>query len=165
MNIEENKVVSLTFNLRLNDEEGELVEKVEKEKPLTFLYNAGNILEPFEENIKGMQPGDDFSFQIDSEKAYGPVREEAVIDLPKEAFKVEGELRTDLLQEGVRVPMRDQEGNPVEGKVVEIGEEEVKMDFNHPLAGENLHFSGEVIDVREATQEELQQGQAGEAQQ
>ncbi|MFO7978752.1 MAG: peptidylprolyl isomerase [Bacteroidales bacterium] len=154
------KVISLTYELRAGDAQGELIETSNKENPAEFLFGTGNLIEDFERNVKDLQPGDSFEFSIKSENAYGPRNPEAVVELPKDAFMVEGELAEDLLVEGKIVPMRDQEGNPLNGKVVEVADQTVKMDFNHPLADMDLHFKGEVLSSRDATEEETAHGHA-----
>jgi len=163
MVIDKQKVVSVTYQLNVNEAEGEVVETVNKDKPLTFLYGVGNMLEKFEEYIKGLQQGDQFDFKIPSEEAYGQASEDAIVDLPINVFEIEGEIDYDLLKEGNYIPMQDQQGNRLDGIVLEVGDEKVKMDFNHPLAGDDLFFKGEVLDVREATQDEINQGHANNA--
>jgi FKBP-type peptidyl-prolyl cis-trans isomerase SlyD len=158
MIIEENKVVSLTYELRVNDELGEIVEKVEEQAPLTFLFGRGNLLPDFEANINGLAVGDPFSFKLEPEKAYGPVSEEAVVDLPKNIFEIDGKIDENLLKPGNNIPMQDNTGNRLNGIVVEIKENEVKMDFNHPLAGDTLFFKGVVAGIRDASQEEMSHG-------
>ncbi|MFO7922248.1 MAG: peptidylprolyl isomerase [Bacteroidales bacterium] len=158
MIIEENKVVSLTYELRVNNEKGEVVEKVEKNAPLTFLFGRGNLLPDFEANIDGLKKGDPFSFKLEPEKAYGQVSEEAVVDLPKNIFEIDGKIDDNLLKVGNTIPMQDNSGNRLNGIVLDIGDETVKMDFNHPLAGDNLYFKGEVSAIRDATEEEVSHG-------
>ena len=163
MAIDKQKVVSVTYQLSVNNSDGEVVETVDKEKPLTFLYGVGNMLEKFEENIQGLKEGDDFNFKIPSEEAYGEASEDAIVDLPIETFKIEGEIDYDLLKEGNYIPMQDQEGNRLDGIVLEVGEEKVKMDFNHPLAGDDLFFKGQVVSIRDASEDEINQGYVSEA--
>jgi FKBP-type peptidyl-prolyl cis-trans isomerase SlyD len=158
MIIEENKVVSLTYELRVNDEKGEIVEKVEKKAPLTFLFGHNNLLPDFEAKIDGLKKGDPFSFNLEPEKAYGQVSNEAIVDLPKNIFEVDGKIDENLLKEGNTIPMQDNSGNRLNGIVMEIGDESVKMDFNHPLAGDTLYFKGEVAEIRNATEEEISHG-------
>jgi len=160
MVIEKQKVVSVTYQLNVNETDGEVVETVNKDKPLTFLYGAGNMLEKFEENIQGLQQGDQFDFKIPSEEAYGQASEDAIVDLPLNVFEIEGEIDHDLLKIGNYIPMQDQQGNRLDGIVLEVGDEKVKMDFNHPLAGDDLFFKGEVLEVRDATHDEINQGHA-----
>jgi len=158
MIIEENKVVSLTYELRVNNDKGDIVEKVEEHAPLTFLFGRGNLLPDFEANINGLKEGDPFSFMLEPEKAYGLESEEAIVDLPKNIFEVDGKIDENLLKVGNTIPMQDNSGNRLNGTVMEIRDEEVKMDFNHPLAGDTLYFKGEVAGIRNATEEEINHG-------
>ncbi len=158
MIIEENKVVSLIYELRQDNKEGEIVEALDTSKPLTFLYGRGNLLPKFEDNLSGLKQGDSFEFQLVSDDAYGPVQENAVVDVPMSVFEVEGEIDKNILSVGNTIPMLDREGRRLNGVVKDIGEEAVKMDFNHPMAGNDLYFKGEVTDVRDATKAELEHG-------
>ena len=160
MEIGNEKVVSVTYQLSVDDFDGEVVETVKEDKPLTFLYGVGNMLEKFEENIGGLKEGDNFNFKIECDEAYGQASDDAVVDLPINIFEVEGKIDYDLLKEGNYIPMQDQQGNRLDGIVLEVGDEKVKMDFNHPLAGDDLFFKGEVIEVREATDDEKEHGHA-----
>lgn len=152
------KVVSLSYELRKGGPEGEIVESVESDKPVQFLVGAGRLIPRFEENVISLSNDEGFEFTVKSDEAYGLVNEKAVVDLPKDIFMVDGQLAEDLLEVGKILNMQDQEGNPHRGQVKEIGEETVKMDFNHPLAGMDLHFKGKVLDSREATPEEISHG-------
>ena len=160
MKIENNKVVTLVYQLQEDSKDGQVVEKVEKDKPFVFLYGSGHMLPKFEENLAGLEPDQSFEFSISSDEAYGDVQDNAIVDLPKNIFEVDGELREDLLQVGQVIPMEDNEGNQLNGIVKEVGESSVKMDFNHPMAGKGLYFTGNIIDVREATEEEVEHGHA-----
>jgi FKBP-type peptidyl-prolyl cis-trans isomerase SlyD len=160
MIIDANKVVSLTYELQVDDENGErmLVEKVERDNPMVFLFGVSGLPEQFEANIAGMNEGDTFEFSIDAEEGYGEFDEEAVVNLPKNIFQVDGQIDHEMLQVGNFIPMTNQEGHRLQGKVVEVSEDSVLMDFNHPLAGLNMHFRGEIVGVREASAEELAHG-------
>lgn len=158
MIIETHKVVSLKYELRINAKDGQLVEKVEDNRPLQFIYGIGNMLADFESNIGGLKEGDAFDFSIKADDAYGQVNSEMIVDLPKEIFKVDGKIDEKLLVLNNVVPMRDQQGNHLSGKIVEIKDEQVRMDFNHPLAGDDLFFTGEILNIREATESELSHG-------
>lgn len=155
MNIAKDKVVSLSYELKVD---GNLVDAAEAEKPFVFLYGHGQLLPLFEENIKNLTVGDSFEFMIPSKDGYGDVNEMAIIELPKSIFEVDGKIQDDLLVVGNRLPMRDSEGNALDGTVVEIKDEAVVMDFNHPLAGQDLNFTGKVIEIRDATPEEIEHG-------
>ncbi len=158
MEITKEKVVSITYELRKDGENGEVVETVSNDNPLTFIYGVGGMLPKFEENLDGMKAGEEFRFGLNSEDAYGPVVENAVVDVPIDVFQVDGQVDQNLLQIGNMVPMMDNSGNRLNGKIIDIQEQSVKMDFNHPMAGEDLYFSGSVTDVRDATDEELAHG-------
>lgn len=160
MTIEDKKVVSVSYELVSESSEGNVIDSASKEQPLTFLYGGGNLLPKFEENLKGKKKGENFQFKLSADDAYGQPRPEMIVDVPKQAFEVEGKVQDELLQEGSQIPMQDSDGNRMNGIVKEVNDQAVKMDFNHPLAGDSLEFKGEVVDVREATAEELQNNQA-----
>jgi len=157
MVISNEKVVSLTYQLKVDGKE---VETVKEDKPLVFLYGAGQMLPKFEENLKGLKAGDEFKFDIACDDAYGQATDEAVIDLPKNIFEVEGKIDEGLLQEGNVIPMQNNEGQKFNGVVMEVKDDAVKLDFNHPLAGDDLSFTGKVLEVRDATKEETEHGHA-----
>jgi len=155
MLITKDKVVSVSYELRENDNQGAIFESIVTEKPMTFLFGSGNLLPKFEENLDGLKIGEKFKFLLESKDAYGEIDKGAIVDIPMTIFVKEGKLDEELLSVGNQIPMRDKSGNHFTGIVQEVGEETVKMDFNHPLAGANLYFSGEVMEVREATEDEL----------
>ena len=160
MKIEKDKVVSLTYELRIKDESGEqtLMETATKEQPMVFLFGASGLPDQFEENLDGLNPGDTFSFTLNAQDGYGDFDENAVVELPKQVFEIEGSVPDNMLEEGNFIPMSDSEGNQLQGRVAKVTDATVTMDFNHPLAGKDLHFEGKVEDVRDATQEELDHG-------
>ncbi|MDR2086649.1 MAG: FKBP-type peptidyl-prolyl cis-trans isomerase [Dysgonamonadaceae bacterium] len=156
MKISDEKVVSLIYDLTVDEgDNAELMERATKEHPLTFMFGMGMMLEAFEKNIEGLQTGDTFSFQLTPAEAYGEYNEYHVVDLSKKVFEVDGKFDEERIAEGQTLPMMDSQGNRLMGSVLEVGEDVVVMDFNHPLAGETLHFKGEVIDVHEPTPEEI----------
>jgi FKBP-type peptidyl-prolyl cis-trans isomerase SlyD len=158
MTIENNTVVSVNYNLSLK-ETGEQVEQTSKEQPFVFLFGAGGLLEDFETNLRGKKAGDTFDFFIDHKRGYGVRDDQHLVMIPIDAFIGEdGKLDEENVKVGVTLPMVDNDGNRLYGKVEEITAEYVKMDFNHPLAGKDLHFKGEVLDVRTASEEELAHG-------
>jgi FKBP-type peptidyl-prolyl cis-trans isomerase SlyD len=158
MNVSERKVVSLTYELRKDSQNGEVVEVVTADSPLTFIAGLGNLLPKFEEQLNGLNVGDRFGFLLTAVDAYGEKNDQAIVDVPLDVFMIDGALDEELVQLGNTIPMRDQEGRRLNGIVTEVNDSTVKMDFNHPLAGDALYFSGSVTDVREATEEELTHG-------
>lgn len=158
MKITKDTVVSLTYILSENDVQGNLIQEVTKDKPFVVLFGAGSLLPKFENELEGLKAGDSYGFSIESKEGYGELNPSAVIELDKDIFKVEGEIDTEMLQVGNSIPMQNDQGQPLNGIIKEIKEDKVVMDFNHPLAGVNLYFTGEILDVREASEEELSHG-------
>lgn len=158
MKVSKDKVISVAYVLKYDKEDSSVIENIEASNPMSFLFGSGNLLKDFEANLKNLKTGGAFDFKLTSDQAYGPISEEAKIMLPKKAFEVNGQIDNNLLQMGKQIPMMDQGGSRVKGVVVEINEENVKMDFNHPLAGQGLHFKGMVTEIREATEEEKMHG-------
>lgn len=156
MKITPNKYVSLAYDLNVGEgEELELMEQATAEKPLEFIFGTNSMLEAFENNIEGLVAGDKFSFTLTPEQAYGDYDDSKVIDLPKNIFEVDGQIDESMLFEGNTLPMMDSSGNRLMGSIVSVSDDAVSMDFNHPLAGELMHFSGSVVGVREASPEEI----------
>ncbi len=155
---EKNKVVSMRYELRLNGKDGDVVEVVEESNPFNFIYGNGHLLEKFEEKISGLSPDDTFEFMLTSDEAYGDRNEENIAEIPMNAFEVDGKIEEGLLEIGNFIPLRDEAGNHYNGKVVSVSDTAVKLDFNHPLAGETLFFSGAILSIREATAQELEHG-------
>jgi len=158
MKITANKSVSAEYELYVDGElegEQELMEKATAEEPLRFIYGVGMMLPKFEENLFGLQVGDKFDFTINNEEAYGQYDDDSVLDLERSVFEIDGKLDEEMIFEGNVVPLMDNEGNRVNAQVVTITDTHVTVDLNHPLAGENLHFKGSVLEVREATEKEI----------
>ncbi|WP_257666439.1 FKBP-type peptidyl-prolyl cis-trans isomerase [Parapedobacter tibetensis] len=154
MTIAANSVVTLTYKLHtVEDGTKTFVEEAGKDNPLDFMFGAGMMLPKFEENIAGLTSGDTTDFELSAEDAYGEVNEQAVTSLPVDMFKESG-----IPAVGQILPLQDNQGNQFRGQVTDVSPEEVVVDLNHPMAGQNLHFDIEVLAVREATPEELAHG-------
>jgi FKBP-type peptidyl-prolyl cis-trans isomerase SlyD len=155
MKIEKNTFVSLIYELRENDSKGRIIEDLDTTKPLSFVYGAGRIIRGFESGVAGLSQGDDFGFTVPAADAYGDRRDDMIVDVPLSIFMKEGVVDEDICFVGNTVPMSDSQGRRIDGVVNEITENVVVMDFNHPMAGCDLFFSGRVMEVREATPEEI----------
>lgn len=155
MKIEKNKMVSLIYELRESNAEGRIIEVLDEKRPLSFIFGTGKLLPVFESNISTLIKDDTFSFSLDTEMAYGEKREEMVVNVPISVFETDGKLNEDICYVGNEVPMMDTEGNPLNGIINEITDTYVRMDFNHPMAGQDLFFTGKIIEVRNATDEEI----------
>jgi len=150
-------MVTLTYDLRVDDEKGEVVEQATETQPLEFLYGAGVMLPKFETHLAGLHEGEPFTIKLNKNDAYGEVNQDAVVELPKHVFLVDGNFDGELIKIGNTVPMMSSNGQRLNGLVMDVNEETVKMDFNHPLAGEDLFFAGKVLGVRQASDEEVAQ--------
>src|SRR6187551_1107146 len=162
MSIANNSVVSVNYHLTVTGENGGeeiTIEKTSKEEPFVFLFGGGQLLPEFEKNLSGKNPGDKFDFRVSAEEGYGEYQLDHIVSLPIENFLGEdGKLDAETIAVGKNVPMVDAEGHRLWGKVIEVSLSNIRMDFNHPLAGKELHFAGEVVDTRPATKEELEHG-------
>jgi FKBP-type peptidyl-prolyl cis-trans isomerase SlyD len=154
-----NKIISIDYKLFRNNAEGEMIETTEGKEPLVFMSGVSQMIPEFEAQVVDLNVGETFSFGIKSENAYGTRSEDAIIELPQDMFKQDGKMIDEIAVDNI-VPLQDQNGQVVPAKVVSINEETVTMDVNHPLADQDLHFSGSVIEVREATAEEMEQTEA-----
>lgn len=160
MTITDDTVVSVNYYLTANKGSApeELIEETSKEHPFVFLFGFGAVLPDFESNLSGKQKGDRFDFRIGTANGYGLHEKEYIVQIDKAAFEVDGQFDSDRVKVNAELEMTDAEGNPLLGKVIAISDSSVEMDFNHPLAGYDLHFIGEVLEVRTATQEEIDHG-------
>lgn len=153
-----NKYITVAYKLyAIEDGEKELVEEAPQEQPFQFISGLGTTLDSFENHLINLKKGDRFDFTIPFAEAYGEYIEEHVIDLPKHIFEVDGRFDAEMVKEGNVIPLMNAEGRRLNGTVIEVKEEMVIMDMNHPLAGADLNFIGEVIENREATNEEIQE--------
>ena len=159
MKIEKNKVVLVTYDLEV---EGNIVDRATEEKPLDYIQGMHMLIPRFEAELEGLEEGAEFAFTLQPEEGYGPYDEKHRIDLPKSAFTIEGQVREDLMQIGRILPMVGSDGSVVNATVVDVKEDGVTMDFNHPMAGKILNFKGKVVSVRDATEKELTEGLHGE---
>lgn len=159
MKIENQKVVTLTYNMYVNGENGneELMERTTAQHPLMYCHGEKMMLPAFEAALEGKESGDNFDFHIDHTDAYGEYDETGLMDLDKQLFfNGDGEFDSERVYVGNVIPMNTVDGQIVNAMVVEIKEDKVTIDLNHPLAGEDLHFVGTILDVRQADEKELE---------
>ena len=155
MKIDELTVGTLTYTIRTDSEQGTIVEQAGDDNPRTLLFGMGQVMKSFSDHLFGLEENDTFAFSISPAEAYGAHDVEKIIGIPKETFVENGQLRTDLLVQGKMVPLTDDEGKVSYARVVEIADDEVIMDFNHPLAGKTLFVEGRVVSVRKPTLDEM----------
>lgn len=155
MKVDNYTVASIAYELKDN-RTGQMIEMINPDQPQEFLFGAGLLIDGFENNLKGLESNSDFSFVIEASEAYGERDENALIEIPKDTFEVDGKIDDSVIEIGNQIPMRDNYGNKHLGIVVDHRGEQILMDFNHPLAGRELKFSGKILSVREATQQEIE---------
>lgn len=150
MQISANKVVSIHYTLK--NGAGDVLDSSAGREPLAYLHGAGNIVAGLEKALEGKASGDKLNVSIVPEEGYGPRHDALVQDVPRDAFQ-----GVDDIQPGMQFHAQGPSG-PMVVTVVETSDDSVKVDGNHPLAGETLHFDVEVTDVRDATDEEQEHG-------
>jgi FKBP-type peptidyl-prolyl cis-trans isomerase SlyD len=148
--IADDVVVSLAYTLTVN---GNVVDSSDESNPVVFLQGYGNIIPGLERELYGLRVGDEKHIVVQPRDGYGEIDPDAIMRIPKEEFPPQIPLVT-----GVELEVRDMEGNILHATIVGVDEEAVTLDFNHPLAGQELVFDVKVVDLRQATNEELQHG-------
>ena len=151
-----NKFISVVYDLSTVEPDGEqLVEQTTEELPFSFITGFGVALLPFEEAVKDLLQGGTFDFTLTPEQGYGEYEEQRVLDLAKEMFCDEGKFDDEHVKVGAVIPLQNQEGQVFPAEVLNVGDDTVRVDLNHPLAGKTLRFKGHVSESRPATAEEI----------
>lgn len=159
MKVAENKMVSVDYKLTVD---GAIADQSQPGQPLQFICGMGMLLPKFEAAIMGKEPGESVSFTLEAKDGYGEVIPEAIVELPKTVFMMDGKVADEILFPGSQIPMSTADGQHMMGVVKEVKQESVMMDFNHPMAGKTLNFDVTVVEVRDVTPEDLQsQGGCG----
>ena len=154
MEIAAARVASIHYTLTGDD--GRIIDQSSESRPLRYFHGAGNIIPGLEKALAGKQAGDALQVDVRPEEAYGVRNEGMVQVLPREAFK-----GVDEVEPGMQFEASGERG-PLLVTVVEVAGDTVRIDGNHPLAGQTLHFDVRVLDVRESTEEEKQSGRAAQ---
>jgi len=143
-------VVSMEYTLHVDNEE---IDSSKGQDPLQFLVGHGNIISGLEREMIGMKVGESKDVVVAPAEAYGEFDEEAFMDVPRSAFPKDMEI-----EEGSELTVRDDSGQSRYARVDTIEGDNVTLNFNHPLAGDELHFNVKVVELREPTSEELAHG-------
>ena len=152
-----NKYITVAYELYVDNKgKKELVEKAPKERPFQFISGLGTTLDAFEIQLKNLNSGDKFDFTIPVEDAYEEREDARVIEVSKDIFKIDGKFDEENIFVGNVVPLTNTDGNRFNGLIAEIKNDTVILDLNHPLAGKNLTFIGEIVESRMANNEEIQ---------
>ena len=148
--VQNNVVVSMEYTLQVDNEE---IDSSKEQDPLQFLVGHGNIISGLERAMIGMKVGESKEVKIAPADAYGEFDEEAFMDVPRGAFP------NDIpVEEGSELTVRDDAGQARYARIDNVEDDTVTLNFNHPLAGDELHFNVKVVSLREPTAEELEHG-------
>lgn len=154
--IADNIVVTMDYELRID---GEVVDTSEDGDPIVFLQGAGQIIPGLEKAIYGLTAGDKKSVTVAPEDGYGEIDPDSIVEVPKDEFPEDFPLEL-----GVEITVNTEDEDDesleeeMEATIVAINEDTVTLDFNHPLAGKSLNFDVKILEVREATPEEIEHG-------
>jgi len=154
MTVAKHKVVQIHYTLR--DASGEVIDSSEGSDPLAYIQGIGNLIKGLESQIEGRKVGDSFKAVVEPKDGYGEYEDENVHIVPLSGFQADGD---ESLEVGMQVRVETNEGISL-AEVTAIDGDEVTLDLNHPLAGETLYFDVEIVDVRDATRQELDHGHA-----
>jgi len=152
--IKKDTVVTLDYTLKVDDQ---VIDTSEDHEPIQFIQGHGQVIPGLEEEISGMSPGDGKEFVVEPSKGYGESDPDAFADIPRQEFP-----DNIPLQKGVELRLTDEDGQEMHAFIVAVEGDSVRLNFNHPLAGKNLHFKVEVVDVRPASDQEIEHGHVHE---
>ncbi|MBE8189533.1 MAG: peptidylprolyl isomerase [Candidatus Thioglobus sp.] len=151
MKIKKDLVVEMHYTLK--NAAGEVIDSSKGQEPMPFLQGHGNIIPGLEKALEGLETGENCEVSVEAKDGYGEYQPEAVQKIPLEALKGIDNLAVDM-----ELSSQDDKGNSFIVRVKSIEKEAVTVDANHPLAGETLHFSVSIENVRAATKDELEHG-------
>jgi len=152
MKVSDNAVISIDYTLK--DDNGNVIDQSEKSDPLVYLHGAKNIIPGLESALDGKTVGEELSVRVTPEEAYGVRDDEKKQSVPKTMFGDEE------VTVGAQYHAQGPDGQHLTVTVISVSDEEIVVDGNHPLAGMHLNFDVKVVDIRDATKEELEHGHA-----
>lgn len=150
--VADNLVVTIDYTLTVD---GEILDSSDEEGPLDYLHGHDNILYGLEKELTGMQVGESKKVTVNPDEGYGEVDPQAFIELPRDEFP-----ENVPLELGIELEITDHDGETMFAKIIEVGEEILRLDTNHPLAGKTLHFDVTIKGIRKASPEEIDHGHA-----
>ena len=152
--VEDDVVVTMRYELTVD---GEVVDSSDNDEPIVFIQGHEQIIPGLEKAIYKMKIGDAKSVHVPPQEGYGEVDPEAYQDVPREEFPEDIPLKP-----GIELEMKDEDGEDLFATIVSVDKDTVRLDFNEPLAGKDLYFEVEILDLRHATPEELDHGHVHE---
>lgn len=150
MTVANNKVVSLHYTLK--DSEGDSIDSSLGEEPLAYLHGASNIVPGLEKELLGKSVGDKLEVQVSAEEGYGEYNPGLKQTVSRDMFE-----QAEGIEVGAQFQASTEQG-PVSVVVTEVSETDITVDGNHPLAGQDLFFDVEIVDIRDASAEEIDHG-------
>ena len=150
LKVQNGQVVSMEYTLKVD---GVVTDSSDGREPLEYVHGAGNIIPGLEREMTGMAVGDSKDVMVAAADGYGEEDENAFMDVPRDQFPDEIPMKV-----GTEIQVKNQAGQPMFARIDQVGEQSVRLDFNHPLAGKDLHFSVKVVGLRDATVEEKEHG-------
>jgi FKBP-type peptidyl-prolyl cis-trans isomerase SlyD len=153
LQVADNIVVSMDYNLTVDDE---IIDSTEEMAPIQFIQGHGNIIPGLEKELVGLKIGDTKQILVQPAEAYGEFDEKAFTDVSKDQFPPDFEIRL-----GGEIRVRTVSGQFISAIIHSMDDENVKLNLNHPLAGKQLLFDAKIVDLREATEDELRHGHLG----
>ncbi len=150
LTVQDGQIVAMEYTLKVD---GDVADTSEGREPLAYLHGAGNIIPGLEREMLGMVVGESKDVVVAAADAYGEEDDQAFMDVPRDQFPKEIPMEV-----GIEIQVQNQSGQPMYARIHEVGEQTVKLNFNHPLAGKELYFSVKVVEIREPTDEEKEHG-------
>jgi FKBP-type peptidyl-prolyl cis-trans isomerase SlyD len=150
LKVKDGQVVSMEYTLKVD---GNVADTSEGREPLAYLQGSGNIIPGLERELVDMKVGESKEVMVAAADAYGEEDDKAFMDVPRSDFP------TDIpAKVGTEIQVQNQAGQPMYARVDRVDEQSLRLNFNHPLAGKELHFAVKVVDIRDATAEEKEHG-------
>lgn len=150
LTVQDGQVISMDYTLHVD---GEVLDTSSGHEPLEFLQGAGNIIPGLEQELYGMAIGESKKVIVQPEDGYGVIDPDAFVDVPRDQFP-----DSIPMEVGVEIQVTDESGQPMMARIDMVGDDTVKLDFNHPLAGKELLFDVTLVGMRDATDEENEHG-------
>ncbi len=151
--IEKNKVISISYSLK--DGQGEELDRADTDKPLEYLHGSGNIVPGLENSLNGLKVGDKKEVTVEPKDGYGDILADLKMEIERKSFPADQKIAI-----GMEFMAELSDGKKHPFNVVDIKDDKIHVDGNHPLAGQTLYFSIEIMNIRDATADELKHGHA-----
>ncbi len=154
----QNNYITVAYKLYVKDDSDEtesLVEECQEQHPFQFISNLGAALPAFEQQVDALAKGAEFDFVIPCKDAYGEFEDDLMFDVEKKMFEINGKFDAEHIFEGNVIPLQGEDGSRFNATVIEVKDDAVTIDLNHPRAGQDLHFVGKVCENRPATNDEV----------